>query len=81
MGPKHIWASSIFFEKKDQSTKGQTRKTKDAFSLSALAVLLAATTMCTYNVGGCTMGVRCTLVIHLWPCALSKDFCALQGGD
>jgi hypothetical protein len=50
MGPKHVWASSIFFEKKDQSApradKGG-KKEKDAFSLSALAVLLAATPMCT----------------------------------
>jgi hypothetical protein len=59
----HVWASSIVFEKKINQPKGRQGKTKDAFSLSALAVLLAATTMCTYNVGGCAMGVRCTLVI------------------
>jgi len=65
MGPKHVWASSIFFEKEDQSAQGQqTRKKKRCVFLVCLGcVLLAATTMCTYNVGHCTMGVRCTLVI------------------
>jgi len=49
--------------KRSISPRADKEKEKDAFSLSALAVLLAATSMCTYNVGGCTMGVRCTVVI------------------
>jgi hypothetical protein len=66
MGPKHVWASSIFFEKKINQPKGsrQGKKRRCVFLVCCLGcVLLAATTICTYNVGHCTMGVRCTLVI------------------
>jgi len=83
MGPKHVWASSIFFEKKINQPKGsrQGKKRRCVFLVCCLGcVLLAATTICTYNVGALHHGCQVHTSHHLWPCALSKDFCALQGG-
>jgi hypothetical protein len=62
MGPKCVWVSSIFFEKKINYAKRRQGKEE----IGSIFVLHAITTMCTYNVGALLHLLLLISWVHSW---------------